>query len=309
MKLRYMWLFAVAVAVVACGGAVEEPAAEDTAPATEAAPAEEPMDDATALDEMTEYFVTHYNMHHADMVAELYAEDAVFLSADGSVQEGRAAIHAAMEQAMAGQPTLTLDVADRIIMGDNAVSRGMWSVETTPEGATAPMTIDGHYMTVQSKIDGDWQTVAVITNYDEEPPADLPRGESPAEEPEELADSPLAELADYYATHYNMGHGDMVASRYTEDAVAALANTPLLQGREAIAAHLNTAMAERNPQLTIHEVAAEDLGDGWILGGGWYEVTSDTGDGNGAFMLLTRTDAEGNRQIHWSVSNLQPVMQ
>lgn len=308
MKLRHAWLFVVIVAIAACGGAAEEPAADTAAPAAEAAPADEP-DDAAILDDLTEYFVTHYNLHHADMVAELYAEDAVFLSADGSVQEGRAAIQAAMEQGMAGDPTLALDVAERIITDDAAVSHGVWDLRTTPEGATEELSMSGHFMTVHGKTDGEWKTMAVITNYDAEPPADAPRGESPAEAPEELTDSPLAELTEFYATHYNMGHGDVVASRFTEDAVGGFANEMPIQGRDSIAARLNTAMAEGNPQLTIHEVAAQDMGDGWVLGGGWFELAAETGDSDGSYMLLARPDADGNMQIHWLVSNLQPVTQ
>ena len=48
---------------IPCGPPEEdEEAADPTVPA--------PVDDAAALDELTEFFVTHYNMHHAGMVAE-----------------------------------------------------------------------------------------------------------------------------------------------------------------------------------------------------------------------------------------------
>jgi uncharacterized protein (TIGR02246 family) len=297
------------IVLAACGGAAEETPAESTAPATPATPAEAPMDDAAALDEMTEYFVTHYNMHHADMVAELYAEDAIFLGADGSVQDGRAAIQTAMVTAMAGSPTLSIDVADRVITDGDAVSYGAWAVETTPEGAPAPMAIDGHFMTVHRKEGGEWRTAAVLTNYDEEPPAEMPRAEDTGEAPPDLTDSALAELAGYYATHFNMGHGDMVASRYAEDAVASFANLPLASGRAAIAEQLNARTAEGDPQITIHEVEAMDIGDGWTLGAGWYEISAATGNSDGAYMMLTRAGDDGNMQIHWAVSNGNPVAQ
>ena len=235
MKLRHACILLMVIFLAACGGPAEEPAAETPTPAPAA---EAPMDDRAALDEMTEYFVTHYNMHHADMVAALYAEDAVFLAADG-----------------------------------------------------------------------EWQTGAVITNYDEPPPPDLPRGEAPAEAPPELTDSPLSELTEYYATHFNMGHGDMVASRYAEDAVAAFANMPMASGRAAIAEQLNARVADGNPQLTIHEVEAMDIGDGWFVGGGWYESSSASGDTSGAYILLARAGDDGNMQIHWVVTNGNPVTQ
>ena len=307
MKLRDAWVLVLLIALAACGGAAEEPAEEATTPAAEEPAAAEPMmDDAAALDERTEYFVTHYNMHHADMVAALYTEDAMFLGADGSVLEGRAAIEANFTEGMAGEPTLSLDVLDRTILGDNAISLGTWSLETTPEGASESMTLGGHFLNWSVKVDGEWMTSAVVTNYDAEPPAEAPRAEPPAEEPEELTDSPLAELTEYYATHFNMGHGDMVADRYTEDAMAAVANQPLASGRAAIAAQLNERVADGSPQLTIHEVAAEDLGDGWILGGGWYEIATEAGGSAGAYMLLARAGDDGNMQIHRVVSNGQP---
>ncbi len=306
MKLRNLWILLLVVALSACGGAAEEPAAE--APAEPAAEAEAPMDDAAALDELTEYYQTHYNMGHADMVADVYADDGVLLAADGGIHEGKAAIQASLEAAMAGNPTLALEVADRKIMGESAVSHGTWSVETTPEGAPGPLALDGHFMTVARKIDGDWKTTAVITNYHAVPPEGTPVGEMPAEAPPELTDSPLSELADYYATHFNMGHGDMVASRYAGDAMAAIANQPVSIGRDAIAASLNARIEEGGgPQLAIHEVAAEDLGDGWVIGGGWYELAGDAGNSQGAFMMLCRSGADGNMEIHWVVSNGQPV--
>jgi uncharacterized protein (TIGR02246 family) len=305
MKLRNLWIFFILVAVAACGGAAEEPAAETPAAAE---PAAAPVDDGAALDEMTAYYATHYNMGHADMVAELFNEDAVFLAADGSVQDGKAAILASMETAMASSPTLSLDVSDRVISGSTAVSHGVWSLEMTPEGAPGPLALEGHFMTLATKESGEWKTNLVITNYHADPPEGTPVGEPPAEAPPELTDSPLSELATYYATHYSMGHGDMVASRYAENAVAAVANRPVAQGRAAIAADMNARIAEAgDSQLTIHEVMAQDMGDGWFVGAGWYEMATDAGDSSGAFVMLCRAGADGNMEIQWVVSNGQPV--
>jgi hypothetical protein len=102
----------------------------------------------------------------------------------------------------------------------------------------------------------------------------------------------------------------MVASRFTEDAVAAFANLPLAEGRAAVAERLNTRIAEGDsPQIAVHQVAAMDIGDGWVVGGGWYEMSSSTGDMDGSWMLLARPGDDGNMQIHWLVSNGQPAMQ
>lgn len=306
MKLRHLFIPLAVVVLAACGGTADQ-AADTAAPAATTAA---PMDDAAALDAMTDFLVTHYNMHHPDMVVdEVYADDAVFLGADGSVQDGKEAIRAAMTTAMAGNPTLGVEVADRVIEAQWAVSRGTWSLETTPEGAPAALALHGNFMAAYEKIGGEWKAKAVVTNYDAQPPAEMPRAEAPAEAPPDMTDSPLAEVAAYYATHFNMGHGDMVASRYAEDAVAAFANLPVANGRAAIAAQLNGRIAEGNPQITIHEVDAQEIGDGWVLGGGWYEISATTGDVDGAYMMLARPGADGNMQIQWAVSNAQPVMQ
>lgn len=305
MKLRMSCMLFAAFLVAACGGAAEEPAAET--PATEA---EASMSDAEALDEQLEYFVTHYNMHHADMVAELYHDEAVFLSADGSVNEGREAIEASMAAAMETMsPTLDLEVIDRVLTDQWAIAMGRWNIEGTPEGADASMMMGGHYMSAHQKVGDEWRTMYVITNYDQEPPPEAPRGEPPAEEPPESTDSPLAELAEYWVTHYNMHHPDMVASRYAEDAMVAFANRPLAEGREAVAEQLAAAIEEGEPEITIHEVDFQEIGDGWILSGGWYEQSTTAGDVAGAYMGLSRPDAEGNMQIHWHVSNGHPVME
>jgi len=59
-----------------------------------------------------------------------------------------------------------------------------------------------------------------------------------------------------------------------------------------------------NPQLTIHQVAAEEIGDGYVFGGGWYESSSDSGDAEGFFLVLARA---GDLPIQWAVSNSLPV--
>ena len=209
---------------------------------------------------------------------------------------------------MESSPTVALEVADRVITGDWAVSHGVWNLEMTLEGAPGPLALEGHFMTVAQKVDGEWKTAGVVTNYYADPPEGTPVGEPPSEAPPDLTDSVLAELADYYATHYSMGHGDMVASRYAEDGMAAFANLPVARGRAAIAERLSERIgAGDDPQLAIHEVGAQDIGEGWVLGGGWYEIASSAGDMMGNYMMLCREGADGNMQIHWAVSNGHPV--
>jgi ketosteroid isomerase-like protein len=165
-------------------------------------------------------------------------------------------------------------------------------------------------MTVHHKVDDEWTTQAVISNYSATPPEGAPRAQPPAESPPDLTDSPMAELAAFYTRHFNMGHGDVVASRYAEDAVVTFADSPVVTGRAAVAEQLNQRIAAgETPQITIHEVEAMDIGDGWVLGGGWYELSSAAvGNSQGSWMNLARAGDDGAMQIHWAVTNGHPVM-
>ncbi|HEX9699841.1 MAG TPA: nuclear transport factor 2 family protein [Acidobacteriota bacterium] len=302
MKLRLLLAVFVVVGLAACGGGADTETAAP-APAETAAP----MDDDAALEERTEYYVTHYNMHHPSMVVELYTDDAVVLEADGSVHDGKAAILAAMEADVAGSPTLTVDTADRVIVGDAAVARGTFSVEMTPEGAAEPMTVSGNFMTLHQRAAGEWKIHRLITNFDSEPAPGTEMTGLPAEAPPELADSPLAAVRDYYQTHFNMGHGSMVASMFEEDAVVAFANQPWMEGRAAVEAHLNAEVEAGATGLVIHPVGAEDLGEGWAIEGGWFEINTAGGMVNGTYMVLGRQQDDGAYRIHWSLANGHPA--
>lgn len=303
MKLRLLLAVFVVVVLAACGGGADTETAAP-APAETAAP----MDDDAALEERTGYYVTHYNMHHPSMVVELYTDDAVVLEADGSVHEGRDAILAAMEADVAASPTLTVDTADRIVAGDSAVARGTFSVEMTPEGATEPMTASGNFMTLHNKVDGEWKIHRLITSFDAEPAPGTEMAGLPAEAPPELAEeSPLAAVRDYYQTHFNMGHGSMVASMFEDDAVVAFANQPWMEGRAAVEAHLNAEVEAGATNLMIHPVGAEDLGEGWAIEGGWFEITSAVGPVRGTYMVFGRQQADGEYRIHWSLANGHPA--
>ena len=56
-------------------------------------------------------------------------------------------------------------------------------------------------------------------------------------------------------------------------------------------------------------VAADEIGDGYVFGAGWYEVGADSGNSQGAFLVLARPGDDGNLQIQWAVSNGLPVEQ
>ncbi len=292
--------------VAACGGDAAESAGggAEQAPAASTAAADE-----AALHGLADYYVTHYNMHHASMVADLFQdEDSGFLAADGAVLMGKAEILANLEAEMAGSPTVSIDPDDFMVFGDDAVGRGTYSVETTPPGAQ-PMSMSGSWIASYTRqADGAWKLGWVTTNFDHAWPEGMPATPGPDEEPVE--EGTLGDLIGAYETHWNLGHPSMVGDLYTEDAWAAFPGFGAASGRTAI----NTVLDERinaNPvDIDIHDVGTYDLGDGWAIDGGWYVMTPKGGGDpvqGGSYMGLARQGEDGQWKLHWIVSNAQPA--
>lgn len=309
MKLRSTLPLFVGLILAGCAGDTGEESAEATEMASaETEMADEGMADASAdmaaLADMAEQFETHYNMHHPDMVADFYAEDAVALLANGGVQEGRAAIEARLTADMEGSPTLALDQTEAIVSGDAAVTRGTWSVETTADGQA--MAMGGNYLTMQQRVDGEWKIAMVVTNYNAPPPEGMPRGEVPEEAPAD--EGTMTEIVEYFQTHYNMGHGNMVASQvYADDAWVSFANAPAVTGTEAIGAELQARADAGGSNLVIHDVVTIPMGDGMAVDAGWYELDTPDGPVGGSYMLLAEQADDGSWKIKWHVSNGMPA--
>lgn len=297
-------LLAAWVAAACAGDASQEGMAEDAAAEMPAITADE-----TAIEQIRADYVEHYNLHHASMVADLYADSAFWLGADGNISMNRAEILASLEESMAGSPTLSLATGEIMVMGDAAVARGLYTVDVTPEGAAA-MTLAGSYLTYFTRVEGTWKIGGVLTNYNAEPPEGFAYAEGEGEPPEE--NGTMGELLGAYTTHFNQGHPSMVAALFTDDAVASFANLPPAQGRAAIEATLTERLAA-SPQIELHDVETFDLGNGWALDGGWYSMTipaeTETGTVNtaGAYLALVRQADDGSWKIHWAFSNAQPT--
>ncbi len=301
MKLRLILALFAVVVLAACAGDTA-----DEAPAA-AAVAEPAMDDAAAIRTVTDEWVAHYNMHHAAVVAGYHIEETITLLADTSINQGLEAVTASLEAEMANSPTLTVNGADLIITGDWAVGRGDYSVDIAPDGADA-FTSTGNYMTVYQRVGGEWKVAYLISNYNTDPPEGMMFASPDAEENPEEFTSAMADVTDYYVTHFNMGHGSMVADNtYTEDAVAALANQSLAEGQAAIGAMLQERIDASSAQLTINPVGEVDIGDGYMVGGGWYTLTSDEGNSTGSYMVLARQGDDGSYKFQWAVSNGRPT--
>ena len=298
MTFRTIVALLAVVAIAACGGVATEEEVEVVQ--------ESPLDDAASVAAMIDEYVLHYNMGHASMAVD-YATDGILFGADGSVIRTAESRLASTEAQMEGNPEVAVTTGGVLAWGDNAVAHGSYSVSATPAGGD-PVTSTGNWMSRLAKVDGEWKWATSLLNYDTAPPEGL--REPVIDEGEGSGDGVelLEELAGYYETHFNMGHAGMVASRYAEDAVAALSGQPKLEGRAAIEENMAARIeALGNPQLKHYVGGARELGDGFVFGGGRYEMTSDSGKTTGSFMVLARADEDGNLQIHWNASNGLPA--
>ena len=134
-------------------------------------PAPEPTEAAAVIDGPLADFIAsyteHYNMGHASVVAEHWAEDAVAMFAEQPVRSGRAEIEAMIEEFMTTfSPQLTfLDGATDMIGDGVAVNRGTFSVESTVDGQT--MTRSGTYLLVaRQEDDGTWKIQWGLSNLE-----------------------------------------------------------------------------------------------------------------------------------------------
>lgn len=259
-------------------------------------------DDAAALDALSEGYVAHFNLGHADMVAEMYADSAVTLFANGSVNLGREEIAAGLAESMASSGELGINRDELHLAGDNAVARGTWSSTTAVEGAD-PVVVSGHYMTWFVRVEGDWKIMVVTSNYDSPQAAEAYMGAVSANV-DDMEDDGLDGLLTAYEEAFAAGDASAISWLYTENAHASFPDQAPLEGRSAIEANL----AERvNGTLDIHAKGTMDFGDGWVVNGGWYEIMGDDGHNAGSYLLLAQATEDGGHQIHWLLSNGRPV--
>jgi uncharacterized protein (TIGR02246 family) len=298
MISRLSALMGAALLVCACAG--EEEA--DAVPATPDTSADE-----AAIEQIRADYETHYNLHHASVVADLYEDSAFALLADGVVHEGKAAILAGLEEDMAGAPNLTLTSGGSMVFGDRAVGRGTYTVTTTPPGAPAALTLAGSYLTNFIRTGEGWKIAGVITNLSAAPPEGLPMGDLSAL-PSPPENGTMQAFGATFAQHFAAGDWAALAGLYAEDAVVAFTEAPPIEGRSAIQARFQERFAgATDQQIEIHDVGTYDFGNGWALDGGWFTVTLTTPAGRmtqtGTYSNLLRAQPDGSWQIHWGVSN------
>jgi len=285
-----------AALLVGCAGEANDETAGAANPASTS-------QDEQAVEELRAYWETHYNMHHADMVATTYADSAWTLPADGGWLQGRAAIEADLVEGMAASPTATVGTSDLLLMEDMGVGMGTYTVTVNTEAGDVSWS--GSWLNILTKASGEWKILGSITNYDGEPLETVTWryfDGQPAE------DGTMTDVTDYFATHWNMGHPSMVADVYTDDAVAAFAGSPMVEGRAGIEEALATRI-ESGVKLSVHDVGTLPLGEGWVADGGWYQLDGPDGGGPvqaGSYITILRQQQDGSWKIHWMLTNAQP---
>ena len=260
-------------------------------------------DAAAQLDALRADYEEHYDMGHADVVADMYVEDAVALLADGGVYDGREAIAANLSETLEASPDLALEQLDAIISADGqmGVTIGTWDVTMTPEGGDA-MSYGGHYMTANTRTADGWKLMGVISNHDTQQSAEMLQGTVPESRPPENTE--IAPLLSAYEEAWNAGDAAGLAALFTEDAWAAFADLPAVQGRDAIAGIMEQRV---RGTMDLHGVRSESLGDGRMVDGGWFTISGGgQGDFNGHYWVVTET-VDGEPKIKWAVSNGRPA--
>ncbi len=296
-------------ALLAAGCAPE--AGQEVAETAETAEMPETQEYAAALAGLADEWETHLNMQHPQVVADLHTSDGVFSGAFGEFAKGREQIVAWLSGLVEGSPTVTIETTAQTMAGDYGVTRGTWQMaRTSPEGAA--VTNSGHWIGLYEQVDGAWKIEWLYSNLGSQGqtlPPEVPG--AAATEPAAAAGGALAGIADYYATHLNMGHGDMVAELYADDAVYMSAGYPMVSGKAAITTTLNERIAASSPQLTVTTTEERALGGGWHASRGRYTL-SGTVEGaamtqSGRFVIIAQEAADGSPKIKWILSNAKAM--
>jgi len=296
MRIRTLIPF-LSIAALGCAADTADEAATSEAPQEYASTA-----DAASLAAFVDGWATHYNMGHGSMVADFFAEDGLDWSGAGGMAFGREAIAASLQGAIdASSPHLTVAMDDQVISGSFAVARGTYSTEGTVDGEATSNS--GYWMSFSEMIDGEWKLHGLVSNLDSE---QATPGFAATEMPEPLENASLAaEGAEYFQTHFNMGHAGMVAERYAEDAVSMPAGGAAVTGREAIQAGLET-LTSQGAQVSITPFAAGELDNGMVAAVGTYTMEIAGATTNGYYANLAQPSEDGTVQLVWSLTGVIP---
>lgn len=308
MRIRSLIPFALTL-TIACGGGADDAATADASQEYEAdaaATMDTNAEAIAAVNGLAEYWATHYNMGHGSMVASTLADESLFWTPSG-MTFGKEAIEAALNgQIEAASPQLDIGIDETLIFGEVAMTRGTYALNAEAEGQA--MSNTGYWISfAQVQEDGEWKTIGIVGNLDSPDQTPMP-GESMPLPENGLGAELLQEQVDYYMTHFNMGHGGMVADRYTEDAVVMGAGESINQGREAVAARL-TEMTGAGAQIADISIwQAGELDDQHIGAIGTYTLEAGGETQNGHFISLYQRNDEGTPLLHWLLTGASAGM-
>jgi ketosteroid isomerase-like protein len=300
MVLRRATVLVLAGVFAACAGGQDNQAEEGMAEhATEMATPEQTLESIPAN------YAGHINANQPDMIAAMYTDSAVVLSADGTIAGGKDQILAWIQGQQAGSPSATITPAEQMVEGDLGIQHGTYQVTATPPGGTA-VTQSGTFMTIFKKVGDEWKIDGLLTNFDAAPPEGFQWVKYEGEEPPE--NGTMKEFTDNWAKHFNLGHANMVADFYTDDAKVAYGGRPMVEGRAAIEAELTALIGDTKPQIKIHDVYSRPFGPDHTIDVGWFE--SSVGGKpyrTGEYMTLSQKQADGSYKAMWHISNGRPA--
>ena len=116
------------------------------------------------------------------------------------------------------------------------------------------------------------------------------------------ADAAMATITDYWQTHYNMGHGSMVASKFAEGGLLWGSSGAMLYGREAIGEGLQSRFDAGSSEIAIHPGAAMGFGD-QIVARGHYVLSGGDARNSGYYMGVAE-NVDGEWALKGIVANL-----
>lgn len=125
------------------------------------------------------------------------------------------------------------------------------------------------------------------------------------------AEAAVAAVSEYWETHYNMGHGSMVASKLVDDALTWWAGGTMLFGKDAIEASLNEEIEAASPQVQIEQDEAMVFGNFAVARGTYSVETTMEGETttNTGYWTSLNENVDGEWMIHGVISNFDSADQ